>query len=109
MVSCRFVGGDCCEVGEREFDAVGQRAAFSEATFRDVVVGGAAFIIEEDFKKVGFTKEELAQHGSFGDRYDPPSSFCDKLFLAQEIFRETRKSLLADASMVESDFANAYE
>ena len=30
MVKCRYVGWDSCEVGNREFDGIGQAAEFGE-------------------------------------------------------------------------------
>ena len=109
MITCRYVGGDCSTIGDREFDAVGQRAEFSEQGFREAVLGNAPFIVEDDFKKVGFTEEELSTHGPSGSRVDPTQSFTDKLGAAQQMFRDTRARMesgadqeLAEASELES-------
>ncbi len=100
MISCRYVGGGCSELGEREFDTVGQRAMLSEEGFKEAVLGRAAFIAEADFAKVGFTEDELATHGNFGSRIDPPQSFCDKLATAQQFYRETFDRMLRESSLV---------
>ena len=72
---------------EREFDAVGQRAVFSEQGYREAVLGGAAFIPEEDFKKLELTQAELDAFGPVGVRADPTNSFCAKVLKGQQIFR----------------------
>lgn len=100
MIACRYVGGDCSQIGDREFDAVGQRAVFSEQGFREAVLGNAPFIVEEDFSKVGFTADELSMHGQSGARMDPPQSFNDKLTMAQQMFREVRARMESEASSV---------
>ena len=100
MVLCRYVGGDCSTIGDREFDAVGQRATLSEEGFREAVLGHAPFISEEDFTKIGFTQEELATYGPSGSRVDPPQSFIDKLAMAQEIFRDTYGRMLVESVRV---------
>lgn len=93
MISCRYVGSDCCMIGDREFDAIGQRAVFSEQSFREAVLGNAHFIAEEDFLRCKFTSEELEAHGRSGDRIDPPASFCEKVNLAQAMWRDARRRL----------------
>ena len=100
MIACRYVGSDCSQVGDREFDTVGQRAVFSEQGFREVVMGEAAFIVEEDFKRVGFTSDELSMYGQSGMRVDPPQSFNDKLSLAQQIFHDMRARMASEANRV---------
>ena len=94
MIACRYISGDSSSIGEREFDAVGQRAVFSETSYREAVLGGAGFIAEEQFKKLGFTQEELDKYGPVGERNNPSASFCDKLLRAQEVYRETRDAML---------------
>lgn len=89
MIEAVYVGSDCSEIGDREFDAIGQRATFSEQGFIDAVLGGAAFIDAADFSRLGFTLEELAEYGPLGTRVDPTSGFMEKLTLAQQIYRET--------------------
>lgn len=97
MISCRYVGGDCSFLGEREFEAVGQRAMLSEDGYRDAVLGGAAFIPESDFFKIGFTTEELAANGPVGIRVDPPQAFNEKLARAQQVFRDISSRMLQEA------------
>jgi hypothetical protein len=96
VISCRYVGGDSSFIGDREFDSVGQRAALSEQTYLEAVLGGAAFISEEDFKRINFTQGELDKYGSIGSRFSATSSFLEKLVVAQEIYRETRRCMLID-------------
>lgn len=112
MISCRYVGSDCSQIGEREFDTIGQRAVLSEQGFREAVLGGAAFIPEEDFVKRGFSAEELAAHGPAGIRIDPPHSFTLKVDMAQQVFRDIRgrmgsevggQEVLSDASDRDSE------
>ena len=100
MITCVYVGGDCSQIDDREFDSVGQRASFSEQTFRDAILGGAAFIREEDFSKLGFTEEEISVYGPFGTRVDVPQSFGEKLATAQQIFRDTYARMHSEASKV---------
>lgn len=100
MIICRYVGGDCSTIGDREFDAVGQRAEFSEQGFREAVLGNAPFIVEDDFKKVSFTEEELSTHGPSGSRVDPTQSFIDKLGAAQQMFRDARARMEIGADQV---------
>lgn len=94
MISCRYVGGDSSCIADREFDAVGQKAALSEEGYRDAILGGAAFIPEKQFESLGFTSDELEKFGPLGVRVDPTDSFCRKLSLGQQIFRDIRDQLL---------------
>lgn len=98
MIACRYVSADSSEIGEREFDAVGQKAVFSESQYRDVVLGGAAFLPEEEFLKLGFTEVELEKFGQIGVRVDPTESFCNKLIRGQERFREIMAAMVREAS-----------
>lgn len=100
MISCRYVGGDSSEIGDREFDTVGQKASLSETGYREAVLGGAAFIPEATFDKVGFSQEQLDMYGPVGLRMDPPADFCDKLMVAQELFREIRSEMTRDSAQV---------
>lgn len=96
MISCRYVSSDCSTIGDREFDSVGQRAMFSEQGFREVVLGGAAFVPEQYWKKYGFEQRELDKYGPAGMRIDPPASFCNKLDAAQADYRELRSRIVAE-------------
>ena len=98
MISCRYVGGDASEIGDREFDTVGQKASLSETGYREAVLGGAAFIPESSFDKLGFSQDELDSFGPVGMRMNPPASFCDKLMVAQELFREIRSEMIRDSA-----------
>ncbi len=90
MIACHYVGGDASMIGDREFDEVGQKAVFSEEGYREAVLGGAAFVPESEFRRIGFAPEELAAHGPVATRIDPPQIFCDKLARAQQVFRDIR-------------------
>ena len=103
MVSCRYVGSDSSEVGDREFDEVGQRAVFSEVGFKEACLGGAAFITEEEFKRRGFTAKELEKHGPCGARIDPPHEFLQKLYDAQQVYRDTCARMRRDVQEVLAD------
>ena len=100
MILCRYVGGDCSELADREFDTVGQRATLSEQGFLEAVIGGAPFIPEKDFLNIGFTETELMMHGPSGSRFDPPQEFNNKLLLAQRIFADVRGQILKDPHQI---------
>lgn len=103
MIACRYVGGDCCTIGDRDFDTVGQRAVFNEQGFREAILGDAVFILEEDFKKIGFTSDELSIYGPSGLRVDVSQSFGEKLHLAQQIFHDTQQRMRDDAARILAD------
>lgn len=107
MISCRFVGGSAATIGDREYDVVGARATFSEQTYRDVVLGRAHFILEADFQKCGFTEDELRTYGPFGERFEPTQAFCEKLELAQRIFRDTFERMVADDGRTLAELADS--
>lgn len=93
-------------MGDREFDAIGQVAVFSEKLFADVVSGGGAFITDRDFQKI-FDQEEVAAYG--GENRDlAPASFNEKLQIAQQVFRDTR-ALLSSEGFAESVISDASE
>lgn len=101
MISCRYVSSDSCEIGLREFDAVGQRATFSEEGYREVVLGRGAFIPEDEFAKLGFTQQELEKLGPSGSRpKDPPPEFLEKLHRGQQAFREIRDRMLCGSQVL---------
>lgn len=104
MVTCRYVSSDSTEIALREFDTVGQKAEFSESTFVEVVLGGGVFIPEEDFARCRFTEEQLEKYGRSGDRVNPTEDFCNKLALAQQIYRELRDRV-RDKQYSAADFA----
>lgn len=93
MVVCNYIGGEASELGHIEFDAVGQTANLSERGFREVILGGAAFLPKPLFKRVGFTEKELDEQGPLGLRHLPSESFCNKLIIAQQFYRELRAEL----------------
>lgn len=107
MISCRYVGSSFTEIGDREFDTVGQRAVFSEKVFRTVILGGGTFITEEQFNRIGFTHDELSRHGASGDRFNPPASFCQKLEVAQSIFRDMLYQLSQNGQKTLAELSDA--
>lgn len=60
MGICRFIGGGQCNVGETVFEFVGQRAEFSDLSFREVLRGRGVFITEEQFETLDITDEQIA-------------------------------------------------
>jgi len=100
MIQCTYVGSGCSQIDDREFDAVGQRASMSENNFREAVLGGAAFIPTEDFAKIEFTEEEICRFGPMGSRFDPSASFCNKLMLAQQLYRDLRNRMSTDSEEI---------
>lgn len=100
MVNCVYVGGEASEIGDREFDAVGQKAQFSESGFVDAVLGGAAFLPESEFNRIGMTAEEIRKYGPAGERDNPPGSFIAKLSRAHEVYRNLRSQIQADTNKV---------
>ncbi len=93
----RYVGSDVSRLEDLEYEQVGDPLECSEQRFYEVVMGGAAFIPEEDFERVGFTEGELIEHGCAGTRYEPPISFVQKLESAQQVFRALRQKLRAES------------
>lgn len=92
MIDCRYVG-ELSFIGDRRFDSIGQRAVLAEAQFEEVLLGGAAFIKEDDFRKIGFTDEEIAAYGSSIGFADFPQTFGEKLSIARQVFHDTRATL----------------
>jgi hypothetical protein len=109
MIGCVYISADCSVIGDREFDCIGQKAVFSESGYREAVLGGSGFIPETEFSKIGFTEQELKEHGPVGMRCDPPADFCNKLHLAQEIFRDIRARMVSDPQSTLADFPEAAE
>lgn len=99
MLVCRYVGGGASEIGDREYENIGQYAELSEEQFASVVLGGAAFLPTSEFDKVGFTDEELELNGPFGTRSTEDSVFQEKLSAAQAAYTDIRKRLQAGESV----------
>jgi 5,10-methenyltetrahydromethanopterin hydrogenase len=93
----RFVGA-VTHAADMEFNAVGQRADFTEQYFAEVVEGGASFLPDEEFEREfeDFDPALLAQYSDpyyFGTRsadYDKRVEAC------RERVRQLRASLLAE-------------
>lgn len=93
MISAVFVGSDSAFIGDTEYDEVGQKASFAEKFFVDVINGGACFIPQKSYEAIGFTADELAAYGPAGLRDNPTNDFCQKLALAQQVFRDLQSLL----------------
>lgn len=106
MITCRYVGSDCSSLGEREFDTVGQIATLSEDGFREAVLGGAAFISDEAFKRVNFSSADLLLYGQSGERCDPSAKFVEKLSIAQQVYRDLFTNMKRDAKRILVDTAD---
>jgi len=101
MIDCRYVSSDSCEIGLREYDAIGQRATFSEEGYREVVLGRGAFIPEAEFQKLKFTPLELEKFGPAGSRpRELPAEFLEKLYRGQQAFRDIRDRMLGGSSVL---------
>ena len=88
--------GTVAQVGDREFDAIGQKVVFTDQQYKEVI-RKIPFIPEDRFKRVGFTPEELAVYGHGGSRSFAPMSFLEKLGLALQVFRDMQKACVEDA------------
>jgi hypothetical protein len=95
MLTCRYVGGGASEIGDREYEAIGQYGEFSEEQFSSIIRGGAAFLPESEFDKVGFTQEELDLSGPFGSRDSGDANFQAKLAAAQAAYADIRNRIIA--------------
>ena len=73
---------------------------FRSQGFCEAILGHAPFITEEDFKKIGFTSDELSMYGQSGLRVDPSQSFNAKLGMAQQVFRDTYARMGSEANRV---------
>jgi hypothetical protein len=91
MVSCRYVGSDTSNVGEREFSLPGEVAVFSEATFADAVLGGCPLIPEVAWKKLAITTEETSAYAENPEEVSP--NFLLKLDIAKSFYRDLRSRL----------------
>lgn len=89
MDTYRFVGA-VSYVGDTLFDRLGQRAQFTPEQFQQVMKGGAAFIPEQDFQRLGFTQQEIMLYGSTGAFPEPPADFVDKRSRARELAQALR-------------------
>jgi len=96
MITCRYVGKDFSEVGDREFSSIGEVAMFSERTFVEAVVGGCSLIPEKRFKALQIPDVELEEFGKNLD--EAPESFLFKVGLAQAAYRDLRASLSSGKS-----------
>lgn len=98
MVTCRYVGLGCAQVGELEYDTIGQRASFSEDVFYQVILGGAEFLPEEEYQRAGFTAEDIRAYGAMGERVDSSDSFLSKVDFAHKSCSDLRLDLLRSRS-----------
>lgn len=103
MIRCKYVGSMSCDIGDREFDAVGQEAEFSEQGFKEAVLGGAVFIPNEYFDLCNFLPEHVQQYGPSGVRIDPPQVFMNSLAVAQDTYKAFRQRMLNGEVILGSD------
>jgi hypothetical protein len=85
--------GVVSHAGGLEYNAVGQRADFTDEYFRDAVVGGAAFLPEEDFDEIfgDFPKELLL---TYGDPYffgTPSQDYLERVARCRDKVRQIRE------------------
>lgn len=85
----RFVGSST-DIGERRFDAVGQRAEFSEEAFANILLGGGAFIPEPVFEGLGIPQSEL-------DKLANPWSLNEPITPATELAITRARSIFSTA------------
>ena len=90
----RFVGRGVSNVGDQQFNSFGQCAEFTDAYAREVYLGGAAFITQEQFDSLEFEQQDLLQY--FNEFYcgEVPAELEEKVRLAQAIYRDSRAELL---------------
>lgn len=91
MIFC-YVGTHTV-VGERAYEALGQRAQFDAETYKRVILGGGAFIPQENFDKIGFDPEELAAYGLGANQGYAPEAFQEKLRSAVQVLDDIRKEM----------------
>ncbi len=89
----RFVGRSS-EVGEMQFRHVGEQAEFTEELYTQVLLGGAAFITEEEFESIGFSANELSGLRQNTDLENEPE-LAEKLHRARLKFIESRELAMA--------------
>ena len=84
--------GNYTEIGDRVFSRLGQSADWDEAFYQQII-GGAAFIPNTEFKKIGFTQDELDRYADYGNRALAPASFNAKVKEATLVLCELREKL----------------
>jgi hypothetical protein len=92
-----FFVGVVSHAGGLEYNAVGQRADFTDEYFRDVIVGGASFLPENDFNEIfsDFSTELLL---TYGDPYffgTPSQDYLDRVEKCRERVRQIREQFQA--------------
>ena len=93
----RFVGA-VTHAGDMEFNAVGQRADFTDEYFTEVVEGGGSFLPDETFEQEfeGFDPALLTQYSDpyyFGTR---SADYEKRVEACRERVRQLRASMLAE-------------
>lgn len=95
MKAYRFVGSACVIHGTGEFSKFGQRVELPEAVADTVILGGGAFVPEDEFEALGFTTDELKNYQFPGQQANAPLSFHEKKTAAILAFQTRREELRA--------------
>jgi hypothetical protein len=80
-------------MGVVSFREFGQAVELTAEQARDLALGGAAIVPEEDFEKLGFQGAELAKFGPFGSHANAPAEFATKKAAAIAAYDRFRQSL----------------
>ena len=87
----RFVGGlPSHMMGVVSFLTWGQSAALTEEQARDLSLGGAAIVLDEEFQALGITPAEMAKYGPFGAHANLTPEFAAKKAAAIELAEKLR-------------------
>ncbi len=92
MKPYRFVGAYSV-IGDMEFRVFGSKASFSDEQFKEVSLGGAAFITEEDFEAIDIPEEMLNKYCSINYFGAIPLELTVKMEAARDKFRQSRAAL----------------
>ncbi len=88
----RFVG-HLSDVGDRTFARIGGSIDLDEANYRAMcATGGAMFLSEDEFAKLGFTADELQK---FTEDYygELPAEYKEKVAAARKRFKEIQSTV----------------
>ena len=95
MNKYRFVGNIPTYIGDAKYSKVGDTVQLTEASYHEIVEGGATFIPDKDFQRIFIVPSDVA---SFGDspehRANAPARFNACISEAQQLFRDIANSQL---------------
>jgi len=87
---CRFVGRES-DIGDRQYRNIGERAEFTDELYTQVLLGGAAFLTEEEFQNIGFSEDDLRRLRNNPDLVgDAEPELAEKILSARRKFTESR-------------------